>query len=288
MVRFDAYTATTLAAKPDDLMQLLLDVGGLGGMELITKSKGHHTFGERLAIRDGCGEWAAIQHGGRQGDRVMLEVKGERTPEAVEALRARFEHRCTRVDACADFDAPRAFEKLHRACRAVKKAHGIYGEKYGDWEDHPEKGRTFYLGAKSSPTRMRLYEKGLQPQHAFLERPNWARLELQVRPVKDAKEMFSSVTPMEVWGSSRWSRAVAASVLMEHVDPHPAGTVYRETERDAALRWMCKQYGAHLLSLADDLGSWDCVGRTLSEIITEHKRSAARRGAPVAGDTPSA
>ena len=32
---------------------------------------------------------------GKQGDLVMIEVKGEDTPKAVEALRSRFPHRCT-------------------------------------------------------------------------------------------------------------------------------------------------------------------------------------------------
>lgn len=267
MVRFDAYTATTKAAKPDDLMQLLMDVGGLAGFEKISKGKGFHTFGERVALNDGCGEWASVQFGGSQGDRVMIEVKGERTPSAVEALRERFDHRCTRVDACADFDAPRAFERLYRACNRVKKANKIIGGKFGDWEDFPEKGRTFYLGASSSPTRMRLYEKGKQPEYAFLERPDWARIEVQVRPQKDSKFIFTRLSPVEVWGASRWTRDIAATVLKEHVDPHPAGTVYRKTERDRAIEWMMKQYGAHLVSLAEELGGWDCVGLTLKEVL---------------------
>ena len=45
----------------------------------------------------------------------MFEVKGEHSQKAAEALRARFEHRVTRVDSCADFDAPGAFEALFGA-----------------------------------------------------------------------------------------------------------------------------------------------------------------------------
>ena len=53
------------------------------------------------------------------------------------------------------------------------------GGKAGDWDDFPEKGRTLYLGSQSSPVRMRLYEKGLQPEYAHLNRPNWARIEFR-------------------------------------------------------------------------------------------------------------
>jgi hypothetical protein len=35
---------------------------------------------------------------------------------------------------------------------------------------------------------------------------------------------------------------------------------------------MCKQYGPHLFSLAQDLGGWDCVGLTLREMIGEAGR----------------
>lgn len=271
MVRFDAYTATTEAAKATDLIQLLAAAAPSQDWT-IKQGRGFHTFGERIAFKaDDGAEFAAVQWGGRQGDRVMVEVKGEATPAAVEALRSRFPHRCTRVDACADFDAPKAFERLYRACRTVKKAHRIVGGKYGDWEDFPERGRTLYMGASTSPVRMRLYEKGLQPEYAHLDRPNWARIEVQVRPAKEAKAEYAKLTPLEVWGGSKWSRDLAAHVLKEHVDPHPAGTTYKLSERDVALRWMCKQYGAHLLSLADDLGGWECVGLTLREMLNEER-----------------
>ena len=277
MIRFDAYTATTEAAKKDDLGQIFFDVMGLGNF-FPRVGKGFHTFSDRMAFRDADGhEVGAVQWGGRQGDRVMLEVKGDKSPAVAEALRARFPHRVTRVDACADFDAPGAFQRLYKACRTVKKAHGIVGGKFGDWEDFPERGRTLYLGARSSVTRARLYEKGLQPEYQHLNKKNWVRLEVQVRPVTlDAKTGFSSLTPLEVWGASRWSRDIAAQVLKEHIDPHPAGSVYRLSERENALRWMCKQYGAHLVSLADDLGGWECLGLTLAEMMSE-QRSLRRR-----------
>ena len=154
-VRFDAYTATMRGPKPDDLGQLLFDQVGLNGQW--SKGRGFHQFAERLSAKSSDGqEVGAVSYGGKQGDLVMIEVKGERSPAVVEAIRARFSHRVTRVDSCADFDAPGAFSRLYKACRSVKKAHGILGGKAGDWEDFPEKGRTLYLGSKASPCRARL------------------------------------------------------------------------------------------------------------------------------------
>lgn len=274
MVRFDAYTATTTAAKRDDLGQVFMDAIGLGNMSraAIKETKGFHTFGHRLGFSLDGHELGAIQWGGKQGERVMLEVKGEYTPDVVERLRSRFEHRVTRVDSCADFDVPGAFEALLGPSIEIKKARKIMGGKAGDWDDFPEKGRTLYLGSQSSPVRMRLYEKGLQPEYQHLDRPNWARIEVQVRPAKEAKGTFSGLSPMDVWGASRWTRDIAGRLLEQHVDPHPAGSTYRLSDRETALRWMCKQYGAHLASLAQDLGGYDCVGLTIKEILEEQAK----------------
>lgn len=272
MIRFDAYTATLTGAKPQDLYPVLLN-SGLSDHVTLSQGRGFHTFGERLAFKVDGIEFGALSWGGRQGDRVMFEVKGERSPDAVERLRSAFPHRVTRADACADFDRLGAFEELLRPCMQVKKAHKLKGNKAGDWEDFPEDGRTLYLGAAASAVRVRLYEKGKQPEYQHLGRPNWARIEVQARPAKEAKEAYATLSPVEVWGASSWTRDLAAKVLREHVDPHPAGTVYRLSEREAAIRWMCKQYGAHLVGLAGDLGGWKEVGLTLMEVINEQKRS---------------
>lgn len=271
MVRFDAYSATTTEAKAPEMLSLLAQSAGLGAFDRMQQGKGFHTFGERIGVKNAAGvEWASVMWGGRQGERVMVEVKGDATPKAVEAIRSAFQHRCTRVDACADFDAPDSFESLLAACTAIKAEHRLIGEKQGDWDDHPELGRTAYYGARASVSRVRLYEKGKQPEYRHLERPNWTRIEVQVRPAKEAKSAFSKLSPSEVWGASAWTRQLAAQVLQEHIDPHPAGSTYRLTQRDAALRWMCKQYGAQLISLKEDLGDWGNVGRTLAEIIKEN------------------
>lgn len=276
MVRFDAYSATTKEAKPLQLIELLRETFPADSTE--TMGRGFHQFGERLAFRGADGvELGSVMWGGKQADWVMFEAKGEHTPEAVKRLRERYWHRCTRVDSCADFDAPRAFERLYRSCMQVKRGHRIIGGKAGDWEDFPEKGRTLYVGAKSSTTRLRLYEKGKQPEYLHLGLPNLARIEIQVRPAKDSKGEYASLDPVQVWGASRWSRELAGLVLQAHVDPHPAGTVYRKTTDQAANDWMCRQYGAMLLRQLEECGSWDLVGRNIGETI-KAQQLAAKQG----------
>jgi hypothetical protein len=273
-VRFDAYSATTTAAKAGELLSLVYP---RYAQDRLKAGKGFHTFAERWSVQDDDGvEVAAVSHGGRQGDRCMLEVKGERTPEVVEALRSAYPHRCTRVDACIDFDRPGAFEAVLAPVLRAKADFDLYGERRGDWEK-PELGRTMYLGSPASAIRARLYEKGKQPEFRYLERFDLARLEVQVRPAKGARDHFAKLEPVEVWGASKWTRQLAAEVLERHLDPHPPGTVRKEASRDRALRWMCQQYGPHLVSLSADLGGWDMLGRTLGEMVSEEKRAAERR-----------
>lgn len=274
MVRFDAYTATSQEAKPEDFAGLLLQSSGLAFNNIkLRQTKGFHQFGERLSFADETGqEFGAVMWGGKQEGRVLIEVKGDRTQKAVEALRSRFPHRCTRVDSCADFDAPGAFERLYRGCVKVKRDHRIIGGKSGDWEDFPEKGRTLYLGAKTSVARVRLYEKGKQPEYEHLGRLDWVRLEVQVRPAKEAKEAFSELSPLDVWGASRWTRELAAELLEQHIDPHPAGTVYRLPSDERALKYVCKQYGPMFARLAMQAGGWEHVGLRIRDQLEENKR----------------
>jgi hypothetical protein len=267
LTRFDAYTATTRAAKPFDLIPL-----AMRGGDRFRQHRGHHGFEHRASLvgPDGS-EAAAISWGGMHGDLVMLEAKGERTPSVVSALRDRYEHRCSRVDSCHDVDEVGAFDALVKPCTRIKREHGIKGGKAGDWDDFPEDGRTLYLGASTSAVRLRLYEKGKQPEYRHLDRPDWVRIEVQVRPAKAAKETFSKADPLAVWGASAWTRDIAAAVLAAELAPLPAGTTYRLDDRERALRFMCKQYGAHLIGLRNELGSWEEVGQRLSEIIQRER-----------------
>lgn len=120
--------------------------------------------------------------------------------------------KATRVDSCLDFfghfDAIEAkMQELHRERRVARDRYGV-----------PETGQTFYLGSDESPVRCRLYQKGLKelPSMAPDERAafwDWNRLELQFKPRagQEQRKAFQ-MTPLEVWGASRWSRELLAWV----------------------------------------------------------------------------
>jgi DNA relaxase NicK len=271
--RFDAYSATTESLKPTDVVPWFMTHAG----DTVHMGRGFHTFAERIWVQDDSGsQVGAVQWGGRQGDRIMVEVKGARTPPVVEQLRQAAEvHRCTRVDACVDFEHVGAWDELLGHVMAVKADHDLYGERRGDW-DKPEFGRTQYLGANSSAVRARLYEKGKEPDMRHLSRPDLVRLEVQVRPAKEAKETFAKLSAAEVWGASKWSRDLAGRALEASIERNPAGAVWRQTTTERRLRFLARQYGPTLIGLAHDLGSWECVGLTLRDYVQDEKRRRGR------------
>ena len=148
-------------------MQILFDqVGTAAGF---SKTRGFHTFGERLAIKDGSGhEFGAIQWGGRQEDRLMFEVKGEHSQKAAEALRARFEHRVTRVDACADFDAPGPLKPSWRHPSRSRRSAASWAAKLAVGR-LPGEGPDFVPGQPEQPRSYASLRKGPSARICALE-----------------------------------------------------------------------------------------------------------------------
>jgi hypothetical protein len=272
MVEFDAYTATVRGVEVPDVLSMLFENSRQGWQ--MRHGRGHHGFEKRVGLRDESGaEAAAVAWGGEHQGLVMIEVKGAPTRQIVPAIRERYpEHVCTRVDSAYDLDKPGAWDELLTEVLDVKGQFKLKGEKRGDW-DYPEDGRTMYLGAPTSPVRVRLYEKGKQKEYRGLGHPNWVRLETQVRPQKAAKTVYKGLDALEVWGASPYTRELAMRVLKRELNPFPAGTVWKPSSRDRALDFMVGQYGAHLLSLKEDLGSWECLGLTLRDMIARKRRS---------------
>lgn len=270
--RFDAYTATVRGVPYGDLAAVAHRVSLPS--DRMRHGHGYHGFENKLALRgeDGA-EWFGLLWGGdRHRDLVMAECKGERTPEFVAALRETFpNHRCTRTDSASDHDAPGLWDIILPIALRVKRDYKLRGERRGDW-DYPEDGRTLYLGAPSSAVRVRIYEKGKEPDYRHLKRPDWVRVECQVRPERDAKDIYARASATDVWGASPFTRELAARILALEVKALPPYAARRLNERDRALAFMCQQYGAHLLSLRDDLGGWKEVGLTLAEMVSEGRK----------------
>lgn len=278
MMRFDWYQPT-ISENPIVLVETLK--ASLAADGEIIEGRGRQNYRQSFRILDARGERVAeVLAGGSNGD-PNVTASGIVTPRFVEVVREFWpEHRVTRFDAAEDMAQEGALDTLEAVCRGLAKDLGIRGRAVVP--DDPSEGRTYYLGAPSSDTRVRLYDKtaetrGKLPPERHDEVPDhWARLEVQVRPRKEWKRYAAQATPEQAWGFAGWTHELAKRALSLQIQriTMQAG---RETDDERAFRFMVMQYGPLLQRMLRDLGSWDCVGLTIGEAIKKHQEQRRSR-----------
>lgn len=281
--RFDWYQATVDAEVSPLLGALSRVVDGPCKWEHMAKSPHGYAFGNRLLDEDG--QVAMVWWGGcHQLPHVVSS--GESAQVVAEFLRTEFVgHRVTRADACIDYADAGAYDRLQGLALGVAEEKGI---RVGTAGDHllTLKGRTLYLGAPTSHTRLRLYDKAEELRQKFKHDQQrlaaipaeLTRLECEVRPkTPSAKRAAAMVSPVELMGSSAWMRELMRRVCGLELEPFQAGRAWRQSDDDRAYAALLAQYGGLLKRRRDDLGSWDCVGLQLGDDLA--RRAPARRRA---------
>jgi hypothetical protein len=210
-------------------------------------------------------------------------ISGELAQAGAELLRAELPgHAVTRADVCIDYIEAGAYDRLQGLALGVAKDRGI---RVGTAGDHllTFKGRTCYLGAPSSHTRLRLYDKAAELREKFASDPvrlagipdELARLECQVRPQTSvAKAAAALVDPISLMGSAAWMRELMRQVAGLDLLPFEAGKVWRQADDDRAYAALLAQYGGLLKRRAADSG-WECLGLQMRDDLAE--REAVRR-----------
>lgn len=208
-------------------------------------------------------------------------------------------HLVTRMDAAQDFNEAGSYRRLRRVARKVAKEHRMAFPAIGD-ELNRSAGRTQYIGSRKSDYFGRLYEKGWEQvakQQALFKggkldvsmfptvcntatgehvKPeDWTRLEIQARPQgEDARRLAAVATPEQAWMMTDWSQHLAREAMALDLERFYIRT-RKVSEDEAALRWMCKQYGRMLSRQQADLGDWACVGLQIGELIKEQNRAGS-------------
>jgi hypothetical protein len=148
-------------------------------------------------------------------------------------------------------------------------------------------GRTLYLGATSSHTRLRLYDKAAELRGKFAADPvrlasipsDLARLECQVRPQSaEAKAGAAVASPIELMGSAAWMRELMRQVAGLELEPFQAGRGWRQSDDDRAYSALLAQYGGLLRRIRGDLGSWECLGLQLGSDLAAREVAKRERG----------
>lgn len=281
MSRFDWYQAT-VRAPVADVRACLFDLVESGAWEPQRKAPHGYGFADRLVGVDG--PVASIWWGGMHAHPHAV-ISGEAAQSAAELLRTHLpDHSVSRLDACIDYAEPGAYDMLQRLAVGVAVDRGV---KVGTAGDHlvTMKGRTVYLGATSSHTRLRLYDKAAELRAKFAQDParlegipaELARLECQVRPqTPQAKMAAASADPLTVMGSAAWMRELMRRVSGLELHPFEVGRPWRQSDHERAYAALLAQYGGVLKGLLRDAGSWDCVGLQIGHDLAEREAATAR------------
>ena len=112
---------------------------------------------------------------------------------------------------------------------------------------------------------VRCYEAGKMKARLHHGRPHWARAEAQVRPGKASeKALAASITPLDAWGFSAWSRKAAERLVHEEVPRYAMPANFPMF--DTTTLYLARAFRRHFEAMISDLGDWECVGRELSAV----------------------
>lgn len=282
MARFDWYQATVHAEVRPLLAALEGAADGRPTWEDMRKAP--HGYGFGKVLHDQGGRLAAVWWGGsHQAPHVVASSEAAQAVSQVLRTEWPEAHEVSRADACMDFAEPGAYDRLQGIALEVARDRGI---KVGTAGDHlvTLKGRTVYLGAPSSHTRLRIYDKAEELRQKFADQPErlagvpaeLARFELQVRPqTREARRAAAKADPVSLMGSAAWSRELLKRVAGLELQPFEAGKPWRQADDDRAYAALLAQYGGLLQRLRGDLGSWECLGLQIGHdlaALAEHRR----------------
>lgn len=277
MAGFDWYQAT-IHRPLDDVLEAFWLQG-----RTLEHGRGQQGYGTATSVMDEAGTVAKVMHGGTHAYPHAI-CSGESAQAGAELIRAKFpEHFVTRLDVREDFGGEGVFDKMLPALLSAAKQHRVRVDTRGDHLLRHE-ARTVYLGAPSSAVRLRQYDKAAELRAKFAADPvrllavpeHLTRLEAQVRPqTAVAKQLFASIEPVAVMGSSAWLRDVWTAIVGLDVQPVQVGKPWRQSDDDRAYAYMLAQYGGLLVRRQQDHGSWSALGVQLGHDLAE--RSKARK-----------
>ena len=288
--RWDWYEGTVFGVDADTVVPAVARVYGWRSVAntsvTVDPCRGLHGYLNGVRIAKGSERLCDVMWGGNPGVHVI--ASGEPSPRLWQAVnKLVMDHRCewspSRVDAAVDWIEAELFDELAGPALAFAERQRIAIDQQGDW--HRGKGRTLYLGAKSSVVRLRLYEKGYQVGGgADL---NWVRWEVVVRPKTHARAEVATWAPADALGASAWLVDLQRELGLGERMRHAVGTVWRPSDSDRARRALVKQYARVVLGWFDECGSWERLGIELgTHVLRSVERPVVQNLLqPISGDT---
>lgn len=267
MPSFDWYQATLTDQDHGEIMASLRSHYDLSDIK-----RGRTLYGYQEAVELVRGEHkiASLMWGLQGSPDPHIQFTGNDAIEGARLCRKLWpNHRVSRVDSAIDWYGEGAWDELSLLALEVAVKHGVQVQHVGDFLNGV-KGRTLYIGSKSSPVFVCLYEKGKQPGMELMGEPHWVRLEVRVRPKSRAKAQCATITPPEVFGCALWTQELFQRLTGASIARHRVGTQHAPTDDDRAFAALVHQYGPLILRLCAAKGSkafterllngvgWDC------------------------------
>lgn len=215
---------------------------------------------------------------------TLITASSDMCPPVVAAIRAVWpDHNVSRIDACQDFVGATVFEDMDALLVDVALDRGLKLDQMGDW--HRKTGRTRYVGARSSVSRGRLYEKGWQqfdlaasgradlPEDFDITR---TRLETQLRPPSRDKLAASKYSPDDVVAYADWTKW-AHTLMLGFEFAAPLKADRKRSPHDMKKLHMVKQYGRTLIKELELCGgSLHDFGQSLLDTVREIEERSQR------------
>lgn len=279
MMRFDGIGATIRGMEAGHVAEVIRSSLGASQVQAKPRRRYSDVFDFELGGRQAA--WVGFDKG---NGTVYVEGKGETSPELVATIRAHFPaHTVARIDACEDYEAPGAFERLQGVIREAALRPGRGSQPtlgFVALPDDPAHGRTWGSMTRGGLAYLRLYESGKMPGHACYGRAHAVRAEVEVRPHSPReKRAAARMSPLEVWGMTAWTHRVAealACVEVPRFEPEPS--VYTQARTTV---YLARTFRRHFEAMLEDM-DWACIGREFEEVWRlDDDAAAAARARPV-------
>lgn len=285
-MRWDCYKAT-IPALPHEIVQGIREALTTGTVTAMEEGPGFHSYRRSDIGRDYFGSEVFRVMSGGKNPLPHVVVQGAYSPRVAEAIRERWPtHRVSRLDSAYDASSPGLFDDLVGQFQRFANRRELAWDNRGDWRPDdlrdPLKGRTFYVGSRTSLALLRVYEKGKQllPDTRPNDEPpdlDWVRIELEVKPQDGRqKDRLCTITPQQAWGVSNWTRE-ALHLLTGAAPERIIMWQPRETDAYRAVRHMARQYRESIGIVAEGEGGMNGFVQFLQQAWADQDNPAPPR-----------
>lgn len=271
-MRFDAYAGNVSGSSPEEVAVMVSHAH----KARVERGRPRGRYHDVFEVKDGNEGLGWVGHD-YQLDTAFFEFKGSTTPACVAAIRKHWPHTHTvsRLDSCEDFNEAGCYGRL------VSLVDGCIDPRVKSKQIAPrlgaDDGTTTYWGSTTSRVMVRCYEAGKMKERRHLGRPDWVRVEAQVRPGKALeKAAAAQASALEAWGWSAWSRRAAEQLAQVEVPRFAPPAESPEFDRTSL--YLARAFRRHLEEMKAERGDWECVGREFEAIWAQDDAARLAKG----------